>query len=320
MTRLIIAIGTLLVMTGFVLAQESATDSGQPNPQEMQFAVITLDKLDAFEAANLINHLEPQARVQVSESIGGLVLRGTAATIAQVREMIEVLESKMPSGSERRTEVLRIKNRRVQDILTQLRMTMGGECQLAGDDATGQLIVRGSGSTVEMVRDLVERLDQPQGTVMLAFDYLRVRAIDSSSKIKGVSLPPRLAGVDVALLKSGFIVTEMMGHTMVRCTDGEQFSVESSEGDEFSRTRYRIGGSTQFLPDADQLRITVETWVQRESKQGPDSGRTEREFQVETRLVTGFDEAVVLAALPSDEGSAKGSLVMVVRASRPSKQ
>ena len=175
---------------------------GRYQEPDMAFEVVPLVHLDLGETTDLIHELEPRVRIAWSGSINALVLRGERRHLDEIMELLGHMEKMSPGEAADRMKVLKLKNRRWGDIERHLMLTVGDMVTMAGDEATGQVIVQGPPEQIELTGRLVRQLDQPQRTVKLTFDFLLVGYDPHFEAVKGHA-PPRVSRVWEALEETG---------------------------------------------------------------------------------------------------------------------
>ncbi|UCG33630.1 MAG: hypothetical protein JSU68_03150 [Phycisphaerales bacterium] len=305
---------SLLFVVPTVWAQEQQDQSQRRRNREAtwEYEVVHLKNLDIQEAADLISDLNPQIRVKANENIGALVIRGDRASIDQIVLLLEDMEKMVPVEPIERVELIRVKNRSLNELIAQLVQSVD-ECQFAGDAATGQLIVRGSDHAIELVHRLLGELDRPHRALQLTFDFLRVGYEPASDKAAWERVPDRLASVQQALLRSGAAEVVYLGGTVVQSAEGFRFGSMGEQTTQGPMFKYEIEGRLEFIEGDDVVRLKVEAeayrGLRREESNRP---RWENRFAVESTLNARIGEAVVLATAPAAEDTQSGALVLVV--------
>lgn len=305
---------SLLFAVPAVWAQEQQDQSQRRRNREAtwEYEVVRLQRLDVYEAADLINDLNPQLRVKANESIGALVIRGDRASIDQIVLLLDDMEKMVPVEPVKRLELIRVKNRDLGELIDQLVQSVD-DCQFAGDAATGQLIVKGPDHAIELVRRLLGELDKPHRALELTFDFLRVSYEPGSKEAAGERIPDRLAGVQEALLRSGAAEVVYLGGTVVQSAEGRRFGASGDQTAEGLTFLYRIGGRLVFAEREDVVRLDVEAKARRLLRgEQPGSKCWEHRFDVQSTLNARIGEAVVLATAPAAEEGQTGALVLVV--------
>jgi hypothetical protein len=305
---------SLLFAVPAVWAQEQQDQSQRRRNREAtwEYEVVRLQRLDVYEAADLINDLNPHLRVKANESIGALVIRGDRDSIDQIVLLLEDMEKMIPAEPADRVEIIRVENRSLNELIGQLMQSVD-DCQFAGDAATGQLIVQGPDRAIELVRRLLVELDKPHRALELTFDFLRVGYEPESDKAAWERVPDRLAGVQQALLRSGAAEIVYLGGTVIQSAEGFRFGAMGEQSAEGPMFRYEIEGRLEFIEGDDVVRLQVEAEayriLRREESKRP---RWENRFEVTSTLNARIGEAVVLATAPAAEEGQSGALVLVV--------
>jgi hypothetical protein len=305
---------SLLFVVPAVRAQEEQAQAQPRRDREAawEYEVVPLRNLDIHEAAAMIGDLNPHLRVRANDSIDALVIRGDRDSIDQVVNLLDDMDKMAPVESVEHVELIRVRNRDLNELIGQLLQCVR-DCRIAGDNATGQLLVKGPANEIELVRRLVGELDQPCRAVQLTFDFLRVSYEPGSEEAQGERVPDRLAGVQEALLRSGATQVAYLGGTVVQSTEGVGFGSEGDQSAEGPMFDYKINGRLNFIEGDDVVRLQIEAEVRR-ALRGEERNRLrwENRFDVTSTLNARIGEAVVLATAPAAEDSQSGALVLVV--------
>jgi hypothetical protein len=312
----VIALALLMYAPNLVAQETTERSTERRRPTENPvFEVVPLSNLELDEAAALIKQLEPRVRVSRSESIHAVVLRGDRKSLEDVVGLLNRLEGMASDQGAQRLEILTLHNRNIDEIMDQL-LTTVEDSVIAGDEATGKIIVRGPEREIDLVKRLLDELDLPQRTVKLTFYFLLASQHDDEESTSQ-HLPPKLSGVWEALRRSGAKSATYLGKTEVQCAEAEGFSTRSVQRDETEALRYALEGEVSFTEDADVLRLYVDAEVTHISAAESTSEELRDEFAVESTLAARIGEMVVLASAPAGSLAEASSLVMVVEVSRP---
>ena len=289
-----------LVSTAWAQQERPRAPRGERLERDLEFEIVPVSQLDLEETAALIGKLEPRVQVRWSESIHALVLRGEKQYLKDIVTLVDRMEKMASTEATEQTRVFKLHNRRWGDIEEHL-LVMAGHVCMAGDEATRQVIVRGTPEEIELVEELLRQLDQPQQTVELTFDFLRVEYSNEGDAPSGVDIPKRLDGVWKALKQSGARSASLLTSAVVRCAEAEEFATRGVQTDRDAEMHFSLKGEISLMEEAGMIGMTVLSEVTRKVTNGDQRGRHTHEFGIETSLAAKTGEAVVLASYADAE-------------------
>lgn len=300
-----------------VCAQPSADKTATASDMIL---LVKLTHIDADDARDAVNSMNLGVKA-VCASPDTLLLKGAKAAIERIVNQV-IVPIDVPAtaaGSRVVTTFMPLDFKPTRNLPNLLRAVVASKSShVAMDSLSGMVVVNGTESEVAAVKGLLAQMDLPRESLTIQFFFLRAD-IGSGDPPWSKALPEALRPIAEVLAKNGFGNFSLIAPITVAVDQGRSFQQESSldlgaDGGPEDHLSLEVSGSARWHADGQTAQIEVSAAMQGVYVR-PQHDEKRTAFEVDTTIVTGMGQYVILAASPASTSSGSAA-ALVVRVTR----
>lgn len=331
---------TALLVAAMPAAQDASRGRQSPSRQEgdqhssAEVRVIALQHAPASEVAAIVTDVI-EARIMADERTNSLVVAADANGVAQVQELVAVLDvpSKEPRHAPRETRYFDMKSR-IGDSGMSLIRQLASSSRVASDGLL--LAAQGPKEDLAIIEQIVAKLNAAYAAspmredlhprpIQANFFFIETR-MDGGKPANATPLPAALQPISTTLEQNGFHNAALLAPLMVNLVESpgaSEFHLEGTGG-ATGGIDVDLSGTLRSASDAEAVYLSVravltELGMPARPVNLPDDQRLagglsrRKIFTIETRLEVKLGDYVILAATPSSTGDGR-AIALAVRA------
>ncbi len=311
-------------------AQAEQNQSAEPaeeassEPEMAEIRVFRLKHAEPHSVARTVAELfsKRHLAVAVDARLNALIVRDASGglNLASVERLITDLDKPDDAEGLTLTEIVKLKHRDAEDVVTVLRRSHEHMPVETGFDSASQsVLLTGRRDQVKELASLIDEIDKPQEPIRLSFFFLKGQrdGEDPSASEQAISeLPEELRPVGRSLVKSGFARPGLLAPLSANTMEDARFQTAGfiSTGEHLEGLDLHINGRVRQGTRSGTTRVEIESEVIRAKRDPREAGVIRHAvFRLQTTLVAKLGDYVVLAAAPSSNEAANELLALVVR-------
>jgi len=321
---------TLIAMSAFaavavVTSTSRAQDAKEPQQARHErsqrgIRVFPLEHAGLAEASEIVLRIGGGAAVAVDQATHSLIVRSDPDNLDKIERLLEQIDKPKPVTTPAKPTFIQIRHRDIEEIVSLAKENLRTRDVRITADATNQLmVVYGDPGDVAAVSELVKQFDTPKVAVRMSFYFIRgeIGQVDEEDRKESIAaLPTSLQRVGATLAENGFANMDLLAPLTATGQEGSDFSTSGRISVDGRTQQFRIQGNV--IRAATGATADIELRAQISSHDSQDEElptafiNPKAIFSMETRLVIGFGDDVILAAAPSvNQGEAIALVVHV---------
>lgn len=287
--------------------ERRATNQASEQQPPAQIRIFALRYADVESVADEIRVLlGPRTRIAANARTNSLIVHGTKDELQVLEGILERLDEpdKQSRENERITELIELRSKPARSLREMLQLTIDPRrTNFVVDESRNMVVVRGSKSEVDRIRELVQLVDhtqpkaQPNEPLKLRVIWLTTKRDDAPVAKMPADLNPVIASLEKIGIDNLGLATQLLVNVG---EPNEQFSIQGAvAGDMILVDGVRQGEKS--APARLELNISVEGPAQ----QHPSGRGQQRESVAQLRAAVTLapQQMVVLGASPTQRGN-----------------